>query len=251
MAGKMRADELALALGLATTRSQAQALIMAGRVLRGEDNPVRKAGEMIPEGTILRLTPGKPYASRGGEKLAGALDDLGIDPSGLRCLDLGASTGGFTDCLLKRGAGNVTAVDVGKGLLSPALRDDPRVRLLEGVNARKLGDLDPERDLGAPFGLATLDLSFISLALVLPAVAPLMAEGGLMLPMVKPQFEVGKGEVGKGGVVRDPALIEASVEKIRALAKGLAPPFKATGTAASRLKGPMGNQEVFLLLERL
>jgi 23S rRNA (cytidine1920-2'-O)/16S rRNA (cytidine1409-2'-O)-methyltransferase len=251
MAAKLRADELAVALGLAGTRSQAQALIMAGRILRGRDTPVRKAGELLPEGTPLVLSPGGLYASRGGEKLAGALDDLGLDPSGLNCLDLGASTGGFTDCLLKRGARAVTAVDVGRGLIRPALRADPRVTVLEGVNARDLGRLDPAGDLRAPFGLATLDLSFISLSLVLPQAAPLISEGGYLLPMVKPQFEVGRKDVGKGGVVRDPVLIEGAVGRIRSLAPSLDPPFKALGSAPSRLKGPMGNQEVFLLLQRL
>ena len=249
MAPKIRADELLVSMGLASTRSQAQALILAGRVLRGEDTPVRKAGDMLPEGTILALSPGRVHVSRGGEKLSGALDDLGVIPEGLICLDLGASTGGFTDCLLKRGAARVTAVDVGKGLLHHSLRTDQRVTLIEGFNARRLNELTQER-LGGPFDLAVLDLSFISLELVLPVTAPFMGEGSRLLPMVKPQFEVGKGDVRKGGVVRDPALIKGAEDKIRALAPGLSPPFKVTGSAPSRLKGPTGNQEIFVLMER-
>ncbi|MDR2199583.1 MAG: TlyA family RNA methyltransferase [Deltaproteobacteria bacterium] len=250
MPPKIRADELVMRLGLAPTRSQAQALIMAGRVLKGPDSPVGKAGELLGADLALTLSPGRVFVSRGGEKLSGALDDLGVDPRGLVCLDLGASTGGFTDCLLKRGAERVTALDVGKGLLHPSLRDDPRVTVIEEVNARHLDRLDPKRDLKGPFGLAVLDLSFISLELVLPLAAPLMKEGSLIIPMVKPQFEVGRRDVGKGGVVRDPALVEKAVEKIKALAPGLSPPFRALKSAPSRLKGPKGNREVFVLFEK-
>ncbi|MDR2405333.1 MAG: TlyA family RNA methyltransferase [Deltaproteobacteria bacterium] len=250
MPKKIRADELLVKLGLAPTRSQAQALIMAGRVLKAQDQPVKKAGELLLEDSQLCLTKGKTYVSRGGEKLKGALEDLEIDVSGLICLDLGASTGGFTDCLLKSGAQSVTAVDVGKGLIHHSLKEDPRVTLIEGVNARNLGDLDMERDLHGPFDLATLDLSFISLSLILPVTAEVMGPSSKILAMVKPQFEVGKGEVGKGGVVRDEKLIVSATEKIKALAPTLRPPFIASGSAPSRLKGPMGNQEIFVLMER-
>jgi 23S rRNA (cytidine1920-2'-O)/16S rRNA (cytidine1409-2'-O)-methyltransferase len=250
MSGKARADELLVKRGLASTRSQAQALIMAGRVYRGQDRPVQKAGEMLSEDAELALSPGRVFVSRGGEKLNGALDDLGLDPEGLNCLDLGASTGGFTDCLLKRGARRVTAVDVGKGLLHQSLRDDPRVLVMDGRNARSLAGLDLERDLSGPFDLAVMDLSFISLELVLPDAASAMGAGSRMLPLVKPQFEVGKGDVGKGGVVRSAELIEAAVQKIRDFAPSLRPPFKAVASAPSRLKGPKGNQEVFVLMER-
>jgi 23S rRNA (cytidine1920-2'-O)/16S rRNA (cytidine1409-2'-O)-methyltransferase len=251
MAKKIRADELLLALGLAPTRSQAQSLIMAGRIFKSLDNPVKKAGELLPEGSVLFVSKGKTYVSRGGEKLKGALDDLEIDPSGLNCLDLGASTGGFTDCLLKSGAKSVTAVDVGRGLIHQSLVHDPRVTILEGVNARFLMDLDMEKDLKGPFDLATLDLSFISLELILPVTAPIMSENSKILAMVKPQFEVGRKDVGKGGVVRDQGLIDGAAEKIKTLAQKLNPPFVHTKSTPSRLKGPKGNQEIFVLMERV
>jgi 23S rRNA (cytidine1920-2'-O)/16S rRNA (cytidine1409-2'-O)-methyltransferase len=249
MSNKIRADELLVAQRLATTRSQAQALIMAGRVLRGEDRPVRKVGELLSVGTELVVTPGRSYVSRGGDKLAGALDDLRISPRGIDCLDIGASTGGFTDCLLQRGARAVTALDVGKGLLHQSLRENPLVKVIEGFNARDLGQLHVERDLNGPFGLVTMDLSFISLELVLPAAAKVIKPFGMLLPMVKPQFEVGKGQVGKGGVVRDPKLIEMAVQKIKDMAPNLMPPLKVVESVPARLKGPSGNQEFFVLME--
>jgi 23S rRNA (cytidine1920-2'-O)/16S rRNA (cytidine1409-2'-O)-methyltransferase len=224
---------------------------MAGRILKSADNPVKKAGELLQEGTVLTLTKGKTYVSRGGEKLKGALEDLGLSVKDLNCLDLGASTGGFTDCLLKSGAIGVTAVDVGKGLIHQSLREDPRVTLIEGFNARNLNELNPSDDLKGPFDLATMDLSFISLELILPVTAPLMKESSKILAMVKPQFEVGKNRVGKGGVVRDAALIEGAAEKIGLLAPLLNPPFIHKRSVPARLKGPMGNQEIFVLMERV
>jgi 23S rRNA (cytidine1920-2'-O)/16S rRNA (cytidine1409-2'-O)-methyltransferase len=250
VSAKIRADELLVARGLAPARSAAQSLIMAGRVLKGPDTPVKKAGEMLPQDAALTITPGRLYVSRGGVKLEGALKAMDISPAGMNCLDLGSSTGGFTDCLLKHGAKSVTAVDTGRGLMHQSLRGDPRLTLIEGFNARYLGGLDLEGGLKGPFDLAVMDLSFISLELILPQAAPFMAERGLLLPMVKPQFEVGRRDVGKGGVVRDPRLIAGAAEKIKAAALSLTPPWRTLMTAPSVLKGPKGNQEIFVLLAR-
>jgi 23S rRNA (cytidine1920-2'-O)/16S rRNA (cytidine1409-2'-O)-methyltransferase len=239
---KKRADNLLLEQGLAETRSQARALIMAGQVLAGSRR-IDKAGEMLPEDELLSLKDqGESYASRGGFKLEGALDDFGIDVTGLNCLDVGASTGGFTDCLLKRGAANVTAVDVGYGLIHWRLRQDPRVRVVERINARAM----TEADVGGDYDFCVVDVSFISLSLVLPAIKPLLRPGRRILALVKPQFEVGKDRVGKGGVVRDQALIEESVEQNARKAVELG--FETLGDRPSRLKGPKGNQEQFLLV---
>ena len=239
---KKRADNLLLEQGLAETRSQARALIMAGQVLAGSRR-IDKAGDMLPEDEILTLKDqGEGYASRGGFKLEGALDDFGIDLTGLNCLDVGASTGGFTDCLLKRGAAAVTAVDVGYGLIHWRLRQDPRVRVIERMNARAM----TEADVGKDYDFCVVDVSFISLSLVLPAIKPLLRPGGRILALVKPQFEVGKDRVGKGGVVRDQALIKESVERNSRQAVQLG--LEALGDRPSKLKGPKGNQEQFLLV---
>ncbi|MDR2443843.1 MAG: TlyA family RNA methyltransferase [Deltaproteobacteria bacterium] len=248
-AAKIRADELAVAQNLCPSRNQAQALILAGRIKNEREERIEKAGQLLDKNTILILTPGRRYASRGGLKLEGALEDFGIDPSGLTCLDLGASTGGFTDCLLKKGAAKVTAVDVGRGLMDLSLTKDPRVKLIENQNARFLSELPPGA-LGEPFDLAVADLSFISLALILPQAAPLLNLGGKLVVMVKPQFEVGRGQVGKGGIVRDQVLIKEAVDRIAKLAPTLSPPMIETARAPSKLKGQDGNQEVFLLLTR-
>ncbi|HLK12214.1 MAG TPA: TlyA family RNA methyltransferase [Candidatus Binatia bacterium] len=238
----VRLDRLLVERGLAPSRERAQRLILAGSVLV-DDRPVTKPGAAVPAEARLRLRgAASPYVSRGGEKLAGALDAFALDVAGRVALDVGASTGGFTDCLLRRGARRVLAVDVGYGQLAWALRQDARVTVLERVNARRLAAADlPETP-----DLATIDVAFISLALVLPAVAGVLAPGAPVVALVKPQFEVGRGEVGKGGVVRDPALRAAAVEKVRAAAAaaGLA----AQAEAESVLPGPKGNREVFLLL---
>lgn len=237
----VRLDERVVAEGLAETRSAAQALILAGRVLV-DDVPCDKAGTRIAPARSVRLKAGtRPFASRGGEKLVGALEDLGVDPTGLCCLDVGASTGGFTDCLLQCGARRVVAVDVGHGQMQARLRADPRVELREGVNARHLrpGDFD-ER-----FELVTVDVSFISLALVLPALDACAPEAELLL-MVKPQFEVGREQVGKGGVVRDDGLRREAVDRIAAEALRLG--RRELGRAESRVAGPKGNREIFLRL---
>ncbi len=237
----MRLDERLVAEGLAESRSRAEALIRAGRVLV-DDVPVDKPGHSVRAEAQLRVRgASRRFASRGGEKLAGALVDLGVDPGGRACLDLGASTGGFTDCLLQAGARSVVAVDVGYGQLDATLRRDPRVVVLERTNARSLErEAVPER-----VDLVTIDVSFISVRLLLPRIAEL-APGAELLVLVKPQFEVGKGQVGRGGVVRDPALRASAVASVRACAEQLG--YRALGEAESRLPGPKGNREVFLHL---
>jgi len=239
---RKRADELLAAGGLAASRSQAQALIMAGEVFVA-GRAVAKAGELWPAETVFSVAPRRRFVSRGGLKLEGALADLGLDPAGLAALDVGASTGGFTDCLLRHGAARVTAVDVGRALMDAGLAADARVKLVEGFNARRLD----EAGLGREFDLAVLDVSFISLALVLPPAACLVRPEGQLLALVKPQFEVGRNRVGKKGVVRDQADIDSAVAKIRDLGPGLDPPRPVLGQAPSRLTGPRGNREVFLL----
>jgi 23S rRNA (cytidine1920-2'-O)/16S rRNA (cytidine1409-2'-O)-methyltransferase len=201
-----------------------------------------KGGQAVSEGAALRVSePERRYVSRGGEKLAGALDDLGLSPAGKICLDLGASTGGFSDCLLQRGARAVVAVDVGYGQLDAKIRGDPRVRVLERTNARFLAPADvPE-----PVDLVTVDVSFISATLLLPRIAEIAPRAELLV-MVKPQFEVGRERVGKGGVVRDDADRAAAVARVRAAAEVLG--YVARGEAESRLAGPKGNREVFLWL---
>jgi len=236
-----RLDERVVRERLAPTRSQAQALILAGRVLV-DGAPGAKAGQSVAtEARVELRAPARRYVSRGGEKLAGALEDLGLDPAGSRCLDLGASTGGFTDCLLQRGAACVVAVDVGHGQLDLRLRDDPRVRLLERTNARFL----VAADVPEPIELVTLDVSFISATLLLSRL-PEIAPRADVLVLVKPQFEVGRERVGRGGVVRDEADRNAAVERVRHAAEALG--YTPRGRAESRLPGPKGNREVFLWL---
>jgi 23S rRNA (cytidine1920-2'-O)/16S rRNA (cytidine1409-2'-O)-methyltransferase len=239
-----RLDALLVARGLARSREQARGLILAGSVLV-DGRKVDKAGTAVAEAAEVRiLTPPSPYVSRGGEKLAGALDHFAIDPAGLFCIDIGISTGGFTDCLLRRGARRVVGIDVGYGQVALILRDDPRVVLHERTNIRRFDATEvPERA-----DLVVIDVSFISLDLVLPTAKEIARAGGTILALVKPQFEVGKGEVGKGGVVRDAAKHEAVLDKVEAQAAliGLVP----RGRVASVLLGPKGNREFFVRLER-
>jgi len=236
-----RLDERVVREGLASTRAQAQALILAGRVLV-DDAPGPKAGQAVaPEARVRLRGEERRFASRGGDKLAGALADLALDPAGKVCLDLGASTGGFVDCLLQHGAARVVAVDVGYGQLDLRLRDDPRVRLLERTNARHL----TEADLPEAIELVTIDVSFISATLLLPRVAALAPRAELLV-LVKPQFEVGREKVGKGGVVRNDADRRAAVERVRRAAEALG--YRPRGEAESRLPGPKGNREIFLWL---
>lgn len=238
---KVRLDELVLARGLADSRTHAQRLILAGQVRLG-DRVADKPGEFVAADAPVRVERGLPYVSRGGLKLAAALDAFGIDPAGRVCADIGASTGGFTDCLLQRGAARVYAVDVGYGQLAWSLRQDPRVIPLERTNIRRLAAL-PEA-----VTLATVDVSFIGLGLVLPPVARLLSPDGQVVALIKPQFEVGKGQVGKGGVVRDPRLHRSASEKVlaEAAAAGLAP----AGVIRSPITGPAGNVEFLAWLQR-
>jgi 23S rRNA (cytidine1920-2'-O)/16S rRNA (cytidine1409-2'-O)-methyltransferase len=232
---KKRLDILLVERGLADTRAQAQALVMAGRVIG-----YSKAGQQVPEDAELELTAKAPFVSRGGEKLAHALDALGVDPAGKDCLDVGASTGGFSDCLLQRGARRVIALDVGYGQLAQKLRDDARVIVLERVNARELKEL--------PFApeLIVCDVSFISLRLVLPPVLALAAPGWQALVMVKPQFEAGKEEVPKGGVIRDPEIRARVVREIAEASFDWH--ARVAGVVDSGLPGPKGNREIFIHL---
>lgn len=240
---RVRVDQRVLELGLSDSRARAQARILAGDVRWGE-RVLDKPGALIPAGTELQLRARSPYVSRGGEKLAGALEALALDPAGLRCADVGASTGGFSDCLLQRGAREILAIDVGYGQLALRLRADPRVLLRERTNIRYY-ELEPGM---APFDLVTADLSFISLRRVLEPLAALVREGGSLLCLVKPQFELERAQVGKGGVVRDPVLRARAVQLVREAAAGLG--LEPRGEADSVLRGPKGNQERFLLLCR-
>jgi 23S rRNA (cytidine1920-2'-O)/16S rRNA (cytidine1409-2'-O)-methyltransferase len=215
---------------------------MAGEVLVGDRRITKPGTAVAPDAAVRVETAATPYASRGGEKLAGALDAFGLDVRGVVALDVGASTGGFTDVLLRRGAARVIAVDVGYGQLAWALRQDPRVVVLDRTNARALA---PEMLPAVPT-FATIDVSFISLSLVLPSVARVLRPGSELLALVKPQFEVGRGAVGKGGVVRDPALRAAAVAKVRTAAAELG--LAVAGEAESVLPGPKGNRETFLRL---
>jgi 23S rRNA (cytidine1920-2'-O)/16S rRNA (cytidine1409-2'-O)-methyltransferase len=239
---KERVDKLLVDRGLVESRERAQKLVMAGLVYAGTER-VEKPGAQIAAGTPLEVRgEDHPFVSRGGVKLAAALDALGLTVVDATILDVGASTGGFTDCLLQRGARRVYAVDVGYGQLAWKLRRDPRVVNLERTNVRHL-DADA---IGEPLDLATIDASFISLTLVLPAVAALLPPGRPLLALVKPQFEVGKGKVGKGGVVRDPALHVAVLAKLQEFAGTIGLAVEAL--LASPLLGPAGNREFFLAL---
>jgi len=244
MSGKRKArlDVLVAERGLAENLTRAAALILAGSITVN-GRPAAKPGRAYAADAVIALRENPlPYVSRGGIKLAGALDHFSLQVKGKLALDVGASTGGFTDCLLQRGAAKVYAVDVGKGLLHWKLRQDPRVKVLEEVNARYLDPaLIPE-----PADLATLDVSFISLDKILPPVSRLLQPGGFVLALVKPQFEVGKGEVGKGGVVRDPGKQQAAVDRIAEFARSLG--LEEKGRAPAAIKGPKGNQEYFLYL---
>jgi 23S rRNA (cytidine1920-2'-O)/16S rRNA (cytidine1409-2'-O)-methyltransferase len=239
-----RLDQRLVELGLAESRAKAQGLILAGLV-RVNGQTAAKAGQAVAAEAQVEVTgPEHPFVSRGGVKLAGALDHFQLDVTGLSCLDAGASTGGFSDCLLQRGAAAVTAVDVGYGQLAHKLRVDPRVTVLERLNVRHLA---PEQAPG-PFGLIVGDLSFISLTLVLPVLAPRLAPGGLLLALVKPQFEAGREQVGKGGVVKDEAARLAALDKVRLCLMGLG--LEVLGDCVSPITGPTGNVEYFILARR-
>ena len=237
-----RLDAELVIRGLAATRAKAQGLILAGRVLVG-GKVVTKCGTPTEPGEkILLATAPRPFVSRGGEKLAGALDDFSLSVSGAVALDVGASTGGFTDCLLRRGAALVYAVDVGRSLLDDSLRRDPRIVVRERVNFRHASpDLLPQK-----VSLATVDVSFISLRHILLPLRAFLFSGARIVALVKPQFEVGKGAVGKGGVVRDEEKRRQAVHAIAEFSREAG--YVVVGEAESRIPGPRGNREVFLLL---
>jgi 23S rRNA (cytidine1920-2'-O)/16S rRNA (cytidine1409-2'-O)-methyltransferase len=232
---RKRLDVLLVERGLAETRAQAQALVMAGLV-PGHEKP----GEQLDESTPLEVERPLPFVSRGGQKLDHALDVFGVDVAGLDCLDVGSSTGGFTDCLLQRGAARVIALDVGRGQLHQKLRDDPRVTALERTNVRRLGEL--------PFApeLVTCDVSFISLRTALPPALALAQPGWRALVLVKPQFEAGREEVGRGGVIRDSAVWKRVLQEVSEASLGW--DAEPVGVADSGLPGPKGNREFFLYL---
>ena len=240
---KLRLDELVVARGLAETRTKAQALILAGRVLV-DDRPADKPGGRFAEDAALRLRgEERRYVSRGGEKLAGALADLGVSITGKRCLDVGASTGGFTDCLLQHGAAHVIALDVGYGQLDVRLRSDPRVSVIERVNAREMTAQHVPAEPGIE--LVVVDVSFISATLVLPRIAALAPRADVLV-MVKPQFEVGRERVGKGGVVRNDEDRRGAAARVAEAAAALG--YRARAEVDSRVLGPAGNREIFLWL---
>ncbi|HSW11697.1 MAG TPA: TlyA family RNA methyltransferase, partial [Solimonas sp.] len=237
-------DQLLVERGLAATRSQAQRLIAAGVRWRegAQWKAVTKNGDELPAAAELQLLDDAEtrYVSRGGLKIEGALRDAGVAVAGRDCLDVGQSTGGFTDCLLRQGAARVTGVDVGHGQLHPALRADARVRVFEKLNARELDGAVVGRD----FGLVTGDLSFISLTLVLPALVPLMAPGADLLMLVKPQFELQPGQLGKGGIVRDASLYAQVEQRIRDACEAAG--LQVRGWHASPIVGGDGNREFFI-----
>lgn len=242
---KIRLDQLLVARGLAESRARAQSLILAGVVYVG-DARVDKAGTAVAEDADVTVRGADhKYVSRGGLKLEGALDDFGIDPTGLRCLDLGASTGGFTDCLLQRGATSVVAVDVGYGQLAHKLRVDPRVVVRERTNGRTL---TPESIEGL-VDLAVVDASFIGLGLLLPALARTVREGGALVGLIKPQFEVGREEASRArGVIKDEAVRRAAIGGV--LDEVVQVGFSIVATTDCKVPGPKGNVEAFVYARR-
>jgi 23S rRNA (cytidine1920-2'-O)/16S rRNA (cytidine1409-2'-O)-methyltransferase len=239
---KARIDAVLAERGLFPSRSAAAGAVRAGEVRIGEDGPVAlRPSQLVEPEAALIVEEGPRFASRGGQKLENALEALGVDVAGRDCLDVGASTGGFTDCLLQRGAARVVALDVAYGQIAQGLREDPRVTVIERRNARELQPSD------LPFApeLATIDVSFISLTKVLPAVARCLAPGGEVLAMVKPQFELGRERVGRG-VVRDAADRREAVLAVAGTARDLGLPIR--GFASSGLPGPKGNRETFVWL---
>ncbi len=238
---KTRLDVLLVSRGLVRSREEAQRMILAGAVRVG-DRPAAKPSENVAPDAALTIGRRPPFVSRGGEKLDGALRAFGLDVSGRVALDVGASTGGFTDCLLQHGARRVYAVDVGYGQLDWRIRQDPRVVVIERQNVRALSP----SSIPEAVELAVVDVSFISLRLVLPKVRELAGPTATVIALVKPQFEVGRGKVGKGGVVRDAALHREAIDAVREVAHALG--FVERGFVESPLRGPSGNREFFLCL---
>jgi 23S rRNA (cytidine1920-2'-O)/16S rRNA (cytidine1409-2'-O)-methyltransferase len=242
---RSRLDLALVRRGLAASRERAQALILANQITVN-GRPAAKAGAPVDDADeIIVKTPDHPYVSRGGLKLARALDAFSIDVAGARALDIGASTGGFTDVLLQRGAAHVVALDVGHNQIDWKLRSDARVTVMEGVNARYL-DAAQLPAGAAPFDLVTIDVSFISLAHILPVVPPLVASGSRVVALVKPQFEAGRDDVGKGGIVRDPAVHARVVETVTAAAAAVG--LTRLGLEPSPIEGAEGNKEFLLCL---
>jgi 23S rRNA (cytidine1920-2'-O)/16S rRNA (cytidine1409-2'-O)-methyltransferase len=242
-----RLDQLLVERGLFPSREQARRAVMAGLV-NVDGQRMDKPGAAVAAAALLEVAAREPYVSRAGRKLAHALEHFAVDPAGWACLDVGASTGGFTDCLLRRGARRVYALDVGYGQLDARLRGDPRVVVMERVNARHL----PADALPEACELITVDVSFISLAKVVPALLPHLAQRGLLLPLIKPQFEAGRGAVGKGGILRDEArrrqVIEDCAAGLAALAGAVG--LERVGVFDSPVAGSGGNREAFALLRR-
>jgi len=241
-----RIDKLLVDQGLADSRTRAQAMVMAGSVLVDEQL-VDKPSAKFPTIAKIRIKgrgDADRYVSRGGLKLAGALREFALDVNGLVCLDVGASTGGFTDCLLQHGASKVIAIDVGHNQIDWKLRNDPRVEVREGVNARYLSPAD----FDVQFDLATIDVAFISATKILPALAPLLNDRGRIVTLIKPQFEVGKGEVGKGGIVKDPAQHQRVIAEVNAAAELLG--LSVRGVIESPIHGADGNVEFLALYQR-
>lgn len=240
---RLRADLLLVAGGHFESRARAQAAIAAGLV-RADGVPVRRPSDVLARDAAVTAASPHPWVSRAGVKLAAALDAFGISPAGLRCLDVGASTGGFTNVMLARGAARVDAVDVGRGQLHPSLAGDPRLRSFEGTDARRLDGLIPP----ASVDLATVDVSFISLRLVLPALIPFLKNDAQLVALVKPQFEVGRDGVDRGGIVRDAGRREAGLAAILDLLPSLG--LAATGRIPSPIAGGDGNLEVLIAARR-
>jgi 23S rRNA (cytidine1920-2'-O)/16S rRNA (cytidine1409-2'-O)-methyltransferase len=238
---RARLDVWLVERGLAPSREKAQALVMAGRV-RVDGRSAAKPGTAVPVGAQVEVVPGPEHVGRGAPKLEGALDALGVDPAGRVAVDVGASTGGFTEVLLARGARRVYAVDVGRGQLHESLRRDPRVSVRDRVNARSLSAAEvPE-----PCTLATVDVSFISVLKVLPALRAVLAPEADLVVLVKPQFEAGRGQVGRGGLVKDPGLHESVLTRVATQAVELG--YAVAGACASPIRGATGNREFFLHL---
>ena len=244
---RLRLDELLVQRGLAASRAQARALLMAGPVLHGTER-LDKPGRACPPDIVLTLEQPPRFVSRGGGKLAAFLEKFGVDLRGAHVLDVGAATGGFTDCALQAGAADATCVDVGRGQLHARLRADPRVTNLEKINARHL---QPGNLPRADYDAVVMDLSFISLKTVLPAVWPFLRRGGTLIALVKPQFEAGKGEADKGrGVIRDPAVQAAVLADVTAFALASLPGATLLGSMDSPITGTDGNREFLLGLRK-
>ena len=245
--GRMRADELLLKLALAPTRSVAQALILAGKVRSGPDAVVNKPSQSFPEDAVLIVDQPPRFVSRGGEKIEGALDYFKIPVDGLHGLDVGASTGGFTDCLLQRGVVSMTCVDVGTAQLHSKLRNDSRIKNLEKFNAREINTVELPH---LTYGIVVMDLSFISLGLILPIAWQRVGKGGHLVALIKPQFEATKAEADKGrGIIKDPVIHARVVDGLTAAAQGL-PGAQVLGVILSPIEGGDGNKEFLIAVKR-